>query len=590
MLNLVSQNPFRILGVLSNTPLKEVVGNQNRFAAFVRVGREISVPNDFSEIIAEKPIRTTDSISSANTAINLDVDKLKYALFWFICASPIDKIALEHLQTGNIEKAREIILKKETFSSLINSAVLAFIQGDIPTGFAKTSKVIHDKTLTADLFKALGIQLKMTEDEIVAMYIDELLKEVPAPILLGMVSNPDDKSIISKRAIDEPLTEITSAIATAKSANTSNPDESLAAGTKLMNSTKVPLQQIKEIAGANSSQYQMAADSLAKQILQCGINYYNSASEDDVESPRKAMVLQEYALKIAVGKLTKDRCQENYDILKKAVDNMPPASVVKETALVRAELEKFSNLSDKIEHSVELLTSTKPILQTIKSKVGATNSFYIKLSTLVVSNALHNIIVEINEAQQYDPAKERELMRQMRQAQRERERRDNPDSYLYGYFPSSDLLDEYDELSGVLSGRSSFYDRYTSDNQKKYERIMSTARKAWKAVLLTYGMDMENSYRNEHYNPNVKTLRGICEQLKIDTLSDEEREEKKVIRFKSNLLFILVAIIFLIISMIISVATDNEFWVGPLILLIPLPIPVIVASGAAVLYLNSAAL
>lgn len=36
--------------------------------------------------------------------------------------------------------------------------------------------------------------------------------------------------------------------------------------------------------------------------------------------------------------------------------------------------------------------------------------------------------------------------------------------------------------------------------------------------------------------------------------------------------------------MIISVATDNEFWVGPLILLIPLPIPVIVASGAAVLY------
>ena len=88
-------------------------------------------------------------------------------------------------------------------------------------------------------------------------------------------------------------------------------------------------------------------------------------------------------------------------------------------------------------------------------------------------------------------------------------------------------LDEYDELSDVLYGRSSFYDRYTSDNRKKYERIMSTARKAWKAVLLTYGMDMDNSYRNEHYTPNVKTLRSICEQLRIDTLSDEDREEKK---------------------------------------------------------------
>ena len=68
----ISQNPYRILGVLSNSPLKERVGNQNRLAAFAKVGKEITFPNDFATILAEKPNRTPDSIAAANIALNLD--------------------------------------------------------------------------------------------------------------------------------------------------------------------------------------------------------------------------------------------------------------------------------------------------------------------------------------------------------------------------------------------------------------------------------------------------------------------------------------------------------------------------------------
>lgn len=456
MLSCIKNNPFRILGVLSNSPLRERVGNQNRLAAFARVGREVVLPYDFSEIIGEKPVRTVESIASANASINLGKDQLKYALFWFINGSPIDGIAIKHLQTGNIDKAKEIFEKQETFSSLINTGILALLNDDITTGFNRISKVIHDNTHQAKLLETLGLtNLIISEEELAELYISELLKEVSPTELLSASSHAADKAIIGKIALDEPISKINAAISAAKSADNKNADAQLEAGTKLMNSTKDALQQIRDIAGATSSQYQMAADNLAKQILQCGINYYNNAPDEDVESPRKAIVLQEYALNIAVGKLTKARCQNNYDILKEAVDNMPPASVAIEARKVNAELRKFCQLPDKISHSVDLLNNTKPLLQTIKAKLGAGNSFYLSLSTQVVGNALHNLIAEVNRAQ--------------------------------------------NTTGGLL------------------DTIKPVVRAAWQATCLMDSFDMESAFKNNRYNPNRNALKQLCNNLGIST-------------------------------------------------------------------------
>lgn len=367
MLNCIVSNPYRVLGVLSNSPLRERVGNQNRLAAFAKVGKEISFPNDFAPIIPEKPVRNSDSISSANFALNLDKDQLKHALVWFVNGSPIDDIAIRHIQAGNLDKARELFEKKETFSSLINVGVLNLISGNYTSGFSNISMVIHNNEYRSAFLKALGIEkLTMTEDEIAAMFIEEMLREIPASTLLSAASNPNDKALIEKAALDEPISIINAAIAAAKSVNSKDADANLQAGTKLMNSTKAALKKVKEIAGATSPQYQMVADNVAKVVLQCGINYYNNALDSDVESPRKAMVLQSYALSIAVGQLAKQRCQENHDILKQAVDNMPPAEVATEVRKVKDELRKFCNLPDKIEYSINLLNATKHLLQTIK--------------------------------------------------------------------------------------------------------------------------------------------------------------------------------------------------------------------------------
>lgn len=471
------------MGVLSNSPLKERVGNQNRLTAFAKIGKEVTFPNDFASIFTDKPIRTTESIAAANAAINLDRDQLKYAFFWFISGSPMDDIALKHLQTGNREKAEEIFQKKETYSSLINSGVLAFIEGNTAIGLNNLSKVVHNAVYRTDMLQALGIaNLQLSEEELAEIVMGELLKEISACKLLSACTNPVDRAIVSKSALDEPISAINSAIAVAKSADSKNPEASLSAGTKLMNTTKAPLKAVKDIAGASSPQYQMVADNVAKQVLQCGINYYNNALDSDVESPRKAMVLQSYALSIAVGQLTKDRCKENYDILKKAVDNMPPAEVAIETRKIKEELRKFSQLPDKISHSVTLLNNTKPLLQTIKAKLGANNAFYLSLSTQVVGNALHNIIEEVNQAQNY-------LMAVIKAVKESR-----IDPRLL-----NSLDDDYSPAK-------------IFDN-----KVKPVLREAWKATILMDSFDLETVFRTNRYNPNRQSLKEMCESLNIST-------------------------------------------------------------------------
>lgn len=483
MIKLVKHNPYRTLGVLSNTPLRERIANQNRLNAFAKVDKAVVFPNDFDKVIDGTPLRTPESITAAITAINLDKDQLKYALFWFISGSPMDDIALKHLQAGNREKAEEIFQKKETYSSLINSGVLAFIDGNTATGLNNISKVIHNSTYRAELLQALGLaNLQLSEDDLAELIIAELLKEFPASKLLSACTNATDRAILSKSALDEPISAINSAIAVAKNADSKNPEASLAAGTKLMNSTKSALKQVKDIAGASSPQYQMAADSLAKQILQCGINYYNNAPDSDVESPRKAMVLQSYALSIAVGQLTKDRCKENYDILKQAVDNMPPVEVAIEARKVKEELRKFCQLPDKISHSVTLLNNTKPLLQTIKSKLGVSNSLYLSLSTQVVGNALHNVIEEVNQAQNYFMA----VIKAVKES--------GIDPSLLNY-----IGDENSPAKII-------------DN-----KVKPVMREAWKATVLMDSFDMESEFKTNRYNPNRQSLKEMCESLKIPT-------------------------------------------------------------------------
>ena len=573
-MNLLQHNPYRLLGVYSNSPTKERLANHNRMKAFLKVGKPVSFPLDLTQYLGSIE-RTEASVADAEAALTLPKDQIQYAQFWFVKVTPLDEVAFNHLLDGDMDGAIEIWRKKECPSSLQNLFLCFLIKGYLFLAlyYAKrlysnieyvrefVGYVVNDISLestvllidnlldkicdyfgakellrvykadrswplvsfarehgkmkvapfvnreTGDKFKACvfiddkeNITLvafwsklgELTPKEIANnkehLDVIQLSSGTYKLVYRETVHGNWRKYIIDKCA-SKYIADIQNCIELARKSKGKQPKERLLAGEQLRKHTTDSLTELSSMLTHTDLQYQMIADKLGLEILQCGIDYYNDTEEPDAAI--KAMSLQKYALSIVVGQAAKDRCKENVDILQKIIDNLPPSEVFTEDKAIKEELHKYCQLPDLISHAVTLLENAQPYLVSIKDKLGADNEYYLKISTLVVNNALNNVIAEINEAQKYDPAEER----------RQRNKK---------------LMEKSDPLFRPLY--SSLYNDeflYESEDRKtKYEYIKRVVLKAKKALLIMDVLDMEKCFEQERYLPNRKILNDFLMQIK----------------------------------------------------------------------------
>ena len=405
--NLLSHNPYRILGVFSNSPKKDVLSNLNKMKAFLKVGKSVSFPLDMPQFLPSIE-RDEAIVSSAQTSIELPMDQIRHSLFWFMKATSLDDIALNHLLSGNMAQAKEIWNKKDTVSSLLNLMACAVIEGDLDTLAIKADTLFQK--YSGDFCLAVNETIKLTSSELTELYVDLLKKDGSydlAKMMQVSGTSAEWRKITGGGLVKPIIDDITLAVSEAKSAKGATAN--YRAGEKLMNSTKGLISQLRSLLGISDMQYQMIADKLATTILQCGINYFNDTEEDD--AVEKAMRLQNYALSIAVGQMAKDRCKENVDILKKIG---PEYKVQKELNRIGEKLKRFSTKPvgrDDIFTSLlgngksfsdinSFIDGCKSDLLSVRQKIGASNSLYLKISSAVASAAINALVEKINAAQQ----------------------------------------------------------------------------------------------------------------------------------------------------------------------------------------------
>lgn len=416
--NLLSHNPYRILGVYSNSPKKDVLSNLNKMKAFLKVGKTVSFPLDMPRFLPSIE-RDEAIVSSAQTSIELPMDQIRHSFFWFMKATPIDDIALNHLFAGNMAQAKEIWSKKESVSSLLNLMACAIIEGDLDMLAVKADTLFQK--YSGDFCLSVNETIKLTSSELTELYV-ELLKRDGSYNLAKMMqvsgTSAEWRKIIGGGLVKPIVDEITLAISEAKSAKGASAN--YRAGEKLMNSTKGLISQLRSLLGISDMQYQMIADKLATTILQCGINYFNDTEEDD--AVEKAMRFQNYALSIAVGQMAKDRCKENVDILKKIG---PEYRVKKELERLGNKIKAFKNkersvpnlglstdslafrLNSRFQSNYKtsdvqsFISECQPDLLSIGRKLGTNTSTYIKISSVIVSVAVNAVTDIVNKAQQF---------------------------------------------------------------------------------------------------------------------------------------------------------------------------------------------
>lgn len=465
-MNILQNNPYRLLGVYSNSPTKERLANHNRMKAFLKVGKSVSFPLDVPQYL-QSINRTEASVADAEAKLTLPKEQILYAQFWFVKMTPLDDVAFNHLFAGEIDKAEEIWQKKECLSALQNRIVCALMRKKYDIAIM-CAEVLYGNTQFLNQFVStiIGTGGNLDVSNLAFSFLDILCDEIGASKLLPFITNSSWKEHLEEKVVKPLIDSIQEAINIAQKSKGKGSNARLNAGEALRKNTRNAILQLKGFLSTKDLQYQMIADKLGLEILQCGIDYFNDSEEPD--AAHKAMSLQKYAKSIVVGQMAKDRCKENVDILQKIIDNLPPSEVFAEDRAIHEELRKYCMLPDKICHAVTLLNNTKPHIQSIKRKLGVSNAYYLKISTQVVGNALSNVIAEVNEAQSIFSAD-----------------KDDPNAALAA-------------ILGIT-------------------HVKSVLEEAWKATRIMDGFDMEADYKNGRYSENRSILKGLCEQLGVST-------------------------------------------------------------------------
>lgn len=445
-MNIIYNNPYRILGVFADSPRRDIIANKGKATAFLKVGRSVEYPLDLKGILPPLT-RSIEQFNEAEAHLTIAKEQIKYAQFWFIKITPVDDIAFNYLLAGNIDGAINIWAKQESMSSLQNKLVCFLIKDDYGLAL-KTAERLYEIFGNEYINKVdANCTLQMTSTDLLHQFIDTLGEEIGMQSLLEYELGLEVKSYVSSQTIGPLINKISSEVDKTKKVDHKDAKARLEAGQKLMNVTKEPLQQLKGILSVSDGQYVMIADKLGSEILQCGIDYFNNSDDDD--AAHTAMTIQNYAQSVVVGSLAKQRCDENVKILQQIIDQLPPKEIIHEDRAIKKELEKYSKLPDKITYAITLLNNTKPHLQAIKQIVGVGDKTYLDLSTLVVNNALHNVIEEVNAAQK----------------------------------------------------------------KNNLDALASCLREAWKAIVIMDRFDLDSNTKKTRYIPNRNTLKDLCDNL-----------------------------------------------------------------------------
>lgn len=334
----IISNPYRIAGILSNATLRELEKNKSKFLKYIEVGKQPKSDTDFEPIIGNLN-RSKENLQKAFSNIEQNKDKVNYALFWFLNASPFDNTAFEYLKNDDEEKALEIWEKvtngKEVnsknfsaFNNLGTYKLLSKNKSDIKKGIEAKIKLIEsdyfkkfvhsvaDETFTIDQIK----QSEQLIDELLYQFKNQYSTSTTFQFFSGC--NGTTQKYLSKKFTEEPLHKIESQIESCKKKRKANKGNAYEYGLNLFKNTKKDLSLLKSLLGTSDLTYKTVADQLANEIMQCGIDYFNESQDNDssenyLESSQK---LTKLADSIAVGKLAKDRAKDSLATLEEMKD------------------------------------------------------------------------------------------------------------------------------------------------------------------------------------------------------------------------------------------------------------------------------
>jgi hypothetical protein len=328
-MDIIHNNPFRVIGVSSNVKLRELERQKNLLTSYISINRVINTKYDFPFLkVCERNDRT---VRGALSAIELSNDKLFNALFWFSDSNPFDKAAIDHLSTGDKAKAlsiwQKVINEKEIseknvscFNNLGTLLLLSDVISDQRMGVELKIRLIESASFQ-DFSKIVTDAVFLPNLEIIIpkflVIICNNFKQIHSQKEVFELFENCSSSVqkqAAKKLTEESIEKIEQLTATTKNRRVNSFLVSAELGLDLYRNCKNEINTLKTILGKNDLSYQTVADKLSKEILQCGIAYYKD-NEDEESCVDQAISILEKAKLICVNQSTRDRIEGNIDEL-----------------------------------------------------------------------------------------------------------------------------------------------------------------------------------------------------------------------------------------------------------------------------------
>lgn len=403
-MDIIKNNPYRIIGILSNATAKEIQSRKGKIIAYAKVGKQIT--SDFDFPLFECIEREQDKIEKAFSAIQQSKEMLENSLFWFLNTNSFDDTAINYLRNGDKEKAIEIWEKVTTekevtpknyscFNNIGTLKLLGESQEEIKEGIEKKIKLIESDSFTNFVHSVAGEAYIIDNQKQVENFINDIIKQFQGKysnaeaLKLFSNCNGTTQKYLSQKFTEEPVHNIESQIERTKKKRNDNKINAFQFGLKLYENTKLDLTLLKSLLGVNDLKYKMIADNLAKEIMQCGIDYFNESQEKDsseeyLENTKRLNLIAD---SIAVGKLTKDKAKDSLATL----EDMKDQKVNKAIAILSSIKLAYDKAISEIDDQVRAMTMRMSYNQTINySKVDKMKSDCLNWDKVVevVSNGI----------------------------------------------------------------------------------------------------------------------------------------------------------------------------------------------------------
>ena len=401
-MNLVSQNPFRVIGVLANTSEKELLKQKNRFSAFARAGKIPSSELDFNFL--SPLIRDNDTIRDAFSAIELAEDKIFHALFWFTNGNATDEIVIDNFKISNNVKAVEI-LEKFTKDKALTARNITYFNNLSSYHLANNA-----------VFKGLWVKFQILESEYFTEFVQEIadktahinqekmidrvithfihdIKTVKEPLTKFGLPNGYVRKALSQKLTGEDIAYIEKRISEVNGEDSENAITIYSVAKNLFTTSQEKLVSIVQVLGSDNLQYQLLSDKVAETLRSLSIKIYNNTSEDKNVLPKCQSILED-AYTLATQNQTIRKIEEDQNTLKEK-ENEENSRIYAEQVV--EELNKLDHCA--LYPAIKYIKNTVTIASNLKRKTGNTE-IYQAICNAITIRSLNFCVEKVNEAQE----------------------------------------------------------------------------------------------------------------------------------------------------------------------------------------------